>query len=177
MAIAKINLKESDVNAEINLEELIGPAARNEAVREVFFQAAFDALLTRLDQGKSVDGKNLPKYSKAYKESLDFAAFGKSDTVNMQLTSEMINSLAIKSENPKKFKIGFTEDIHNAKAYAHMTGYEGHPVLAGKVKPRNFFGWQDKELRAIAREIKGSADGADAISDNQVLKLLDRLIG
>jgi hypothetical protein len=176
MAIAKTNLSQQDVNVEIDLEKLLGSAAKNQAVQEVFFQAAFDRMLERLDQGVDVNGKALPKYSSAYKKSLEYAAFGKDGTVNMQLTTEMVNSLKIKSDDINKFKIGFEGDVNNAKAYAHMTGYKSHPVLDGKVKPRNFFGWSDKDLKAIASEIKPQNDSKQSVSDAAIIKLLDKLL-
>ena len=176
MAIAKPNLSQSDVNVEIDLEKLLGSSAKNEAVREVFFQAAFDRMLERLDNGLDVNGKALPKYSKAYKGSLEYAAFGKDGTVNMQLTTEMVNSLKIKSDDINKFKIGFDGEFNNTKAFAHMTGYKNHPILDGKVKPRNFFGWTDKELKSIANEIKPQNDSSGSVSDSAVLKLLDKLL-
>lgn len=177
MPIAKINLNESDVSAEIDLESLIGSAAKNKDVREVFFQRAYDLMLERLDNGIGADGKKLAKYSKAYKDSLEFAAFGKDSTVNMQLTSEMVNSLSIKNDNSKKFKIGFDGDFNNTKAYAHMTGYKGHKTLDGVAPKRLFFGWSDKELKSIASELKGASDVEPTLSDAQVISLLERLLG
>lgn len=176
MPIATPKITENDVSVEINLEKLLGPVAKNDAIREVFFQTAFDQMLERLDKGIDVDGKSLGKYSKAYKNSLEFQSFRKSDTVNMQLTSEMVNSLAVQNDSPTKFKIGFTGDFNNTKAFAHMTGYAGHPVLAGKVKPRNFFGWSDKTLKQIAADI-GPFQGTkeDITNQSQILNLLTKL--
>lgn len=177
MPIAKSNLDKSDVNVEIDLEKLLGGAAKNQAVQEVFFQAAFDRLIDRLDKGLGVNGKSLGKYSKSYKDSLEFAAFGKGSDVNMQLTSEMVNSLKIKSDDVNKFKIGFEGEFNNNKAFAHMTGYAGHPTLDGKVSPRVFFGWTDSELKAIAKELKPQNEATQRVSDTAIVNLLNRLLG
>jgi hypothetical protein len=177
MALTKQKLSQSDVSVEIDLEQLLGGAAKNSDVRETFFQLAFDKMLERLDAGKGVDGKALPKYSKAYKDSLEYAVYGKDGTVNMQLTGGMVQSVEILSQNSKKMKVGFVGDDENTKAYAHMTGYKGHPVLDGKVKPRNFFGWTDAELKSIARELRVDNAPNKTISDTVILKLLEKLTG
>lgn len=177
MPIQKRNLSQSEVSIEIDLEKLLGGAANNRIVREVFFQAAFDKMLERLDKGVGADGKNLPKYSKAYKNSLEYYVYGKDGTVNMQLTGGMVNSLEIKKSDNKKMTVGFSGDEENAKAYGHLTGFAGHPTLDGKVKPRNFFGWTDSELIAIAEDLKPNAQDEPKINDSKILSLLDRLIG
>lgn len=175
MPIQKRNLSQSEVSIEIDIEKLLGGVAKNQAVREVFFQAAFDKMLSRLDNGIGADGKPLPKYSKAYKDSLEYHVYGKDGVVNMQLTGGMVNSLEIKKSDDKKMTVGFSGDEENAKAYGHITGFVGHPTLDGKVKPRNFFGWTDSELVAIASDLKPSPQDESKINDSKILSLLDRL--
>lgn len=178
MAIQTKKLSQSQVSIDINIEKLLGGSAKNQAVREVFFQAAFDKMLARLDNGIGADGKPLAKYSKKYKDSLEYHVYGKDGTVNMQLTSGMVNSLDIIKTDDKKMTVGFVGDDENAKAYAHMTGFKGHPTLEGKVKARNFFGWTDTELIAIASELRPSNQGDESkINDSKILSLLDRLTG
>ncbi len=172
MPLSKTKLSESDVSTEIDIESLLGSAGRDKMTREVFFQAAFDVMLERLEQGRDVNGKLMSKYSKEYKESDAYNVFGKDGTVNMQLRGDMINSLAEKKSSKNKMVIGFVGDEQNAKAYAHMTGYKGHPTIRG-VKPREFFGWTDKELKAIANELKPS-NSSDILQDDKLLALLDR---
>jgi hypothetical protein len=175
MAIQKKSLKESDVSTEIDLKEVLGPIAKDQAVRETLFQVLFDQMIDRLSTGRGVDNKIMPKYSDAYKNSLAYKAFGKDGTVNLELTGDMINSVNIQKQNSSKMTIGFTGDVENAKAFAHMTGFEGHPTLDGKVKRRNFFGWTDKEIEAAAEELRPSINEDQVLSDNQILALLDRL--
>jgi hypothetical protein len=176
MAKPKLNLNESEVSQTIDLGSLLGKgAAKNETLRETFFQLAYDKLLERLSVGRGVDGKILPKYSKAYKNSLAYAAFGKDGTVNMQLTGDMINSVSILKKDSNNITVGFSK-TESAKAYGHITGFEGHPTLDGKVKPREFFGWTDKELNDIAKEIKPQVNNKELISDALILKVLDKVL-
>jgi hypothetical protein len=176
MALQKSNLKKDDVSIEIDTESLLGSSAKDASVKETFFQLAFDKMLERLDNGIGADGKKLGKYSTAYMNSLEFAAFGKDKTVNMQLTGGMVNSLQILKSTNTKMKVGF-EGEESVKAYAHMTGYQGHPTLDGKVAPRKFFGWTDSELKAIAREFRTETKSNDLVKDEVILRLIDRLVG
>lgn len=176
MALQKPTLKKEEVSTEIDLKSLLGASAKNESIRQVFFEAAFDKMLARLDQGRGVDGK-LHAYSKSYKDSLAFAAFGKSNTVNMQLTGDMVQSVTVLDSSETKLKIGIDDSEQAAKAYGHMTGMQGHPTLAGKVSARNWFGWKDSELIKIANAIKPEINNKSVVSDAAILKLLDKLVG
>ena len=176
MALQKPTLKKEEVSTEIDLKSPLGAASKNESIRQVFFEAAFDKMLARLDQGRGVDGK-LHAYSKSYKDSLAFAAFGKSNTVNMQLTGDMVQSVTVLDSSENKLKIGIDDSEQAAKAYGHMTGMKGHPTLAGKVDARNWFGWKDSELIKIANAIKPEINKKNLISDAAVLRLLDKLVG
>lgn len=176
MALTKLNENKDNLTVDIDIEKLLGSASKNEVIRETFFQLAYDSLLDRLDKGLSVDNKPLKAYSKSYKESLAYDVFGKDGTVNMELSGDMINSIVIKKQNSKTMTIGFDSKEESNKAYGHMTGMEGHPTLEGKVKPRNFFGWSDKELNNIAKELKPAIKEADLVSDAKLLSLIDRLL-
>lgn len=176
LALQKPTLKKEEVSTEINLKSLLGESSKNESIRQVFFEAAFDKMLARLDQGRGVDGK-LHAYSKSYKDSLAFAAFGKSNTVNMQLTGDMVQSVTVLDSSETKLKIGIDDVDQAAKAYGHMTGMKGHPTLDGKVDARNWFGWKDSELIKIADAIKPEINKRDILSDAVVLKLLNKLVG
>jgi hypothetical protein len=174
--LQKKTLKEEEVSTDIDLEKLLGGAARNEAVRAVFFEAAVDRLQKRLDEGRSVNGQ-LGTYSESYKNSLAFKVFGKSNPVNMQLTGDMLTSISELDSKNSKMKIGIIDELEAAKAYAHMTGFKGHPTLDGKVRKREWFGWTDKELKEIANAIKPEVNKKNTISDAAALKLLEKLVG
>lgn len=173
----KTNLAEKDLNVQIDIEKLLGKAAQNEVVRETFFQLAFDSLMARLDAGESVNGKAMKSYSKAYKDSLAFEVFSKDGTVNMQLTGDMVNDISIQKQSSKLMTIGFNDELQSQKAYAHMTGFAGHPHLDGKVKPREWFGWSDKELEAIAQDLRPELEEKELVNDEKILNLLERFVG
>lgn len=176
MALSKLNKDKDNLTIDINIEKLLGSASNNEVIRETFFQLAYDKLVDRLDKGLSVDNKPLKGYSASYKGSLAYDVFGKDGTVDMQLTGDMISSIDIKKQNSTTLTVGFGSKEESNKAYGHMTGMEGHPTLEGKVRPRNFFGWSDKELNDIARELRPAISKANLVSDAKLLTLIDRLL-
>lgn len=177
MALTKTKLNKDALTVSIDLEKLLGGVAKNTAVRETFFQLALDSLMARLDSGKNINGASLGKYSKSYINSLAFHVFGKSKTVNMQLTGDMVNDIEIKKQSDKMLEIGFGSEENSQKAYGHMTGFKGHPTLEGKVAKREWFGWSDKELEAIAKDMRPEVSAKEAVSDAKVLGLLERLVG
>lgn len=168
MALTKTNLSKSDVNVEIDLETLLGPQARDPDVRETFFQLALERLLERTESGRAVDNSIFPAYSPKYKESLAFAAFGKSSTPNLTLTGDMLASIQIIDQNESRMIVGVSSD-QAPKAYNHMTG--------DTVPQRAFLGWTDTELEDIAAEFQPSLfdNPEELVSDQQVLNLLGRL--
>jgi hypothetical protein len=175
MSLQKKTLKESEVSTDINLKELMGDLSNNKVVRNVFLQMALDKLQERLDSGRGVDGKLAP-YSQSYKDSASYKIWGKSSTVNMQLSGDMLAAIKELNSSNGKIKIGIDDSTEAAKAYGHMTGMKGHPTLAGKVPVRNWFGWTDKELEQIATELTPeAATQKETITDQDVLRILERM--
>lgn len=170
MALQTKKVEIGEVSTEIDLKKLLGQSSKNDSIREVFYQAAFDKLIERLDQGRGVDGK-LHRYSKAYMNSLEFHAFGKTKTVNMQLTGDMVHSIKPIDSNDSFIKIGIDDELQAAKAHGHMTG------MNGKTQPRNWFGWKDSELKSIADSIKPEVNNKSVITDAIITKLLNKLVG
>jgi phage gpG-like protein len=172
-------IEKDEVSVEIDLKGLVGDLAKNREVREAFYQVAIDKLNDRLDSGRNYKNMLYPgkakEYSKEYKDSLDYKAFNKSGTVNMQLTDAMRSSIELAKQNESTIKIAVGED-QARKAFGHMSGFEGHPTIKGMPK-REWFGWTDKELKEIAREFKPLKNEPKAVTDDKVLRLLDRLLG
>lgn len=177
--LIKSKLSESDVSVEIDIEALLGSSAKNQAVRETFAQMAFDRMFERLESGVDVDGKKMAGYSQSYINSKEFKAYGKDkNSVNMQLTGGMAYSVDILNQSNTKMKLGFVGEDEIVKAYAHMTGYKGHPTLAGKVPVRKFFGWTEKDLKEISDNLRPDTPSKkEKIKDAMILDLISRLVG
>ncbi len=96
----------------------------------------------------------------------------------MQLTGDMVSSVSeIKTENKSSMIIGIDDEEQAAKAFGHITGFEGHKYLEGKVAPRKWFGWKDSELKSIAAAIKPQVNKSSIVSDAAILKILNKLVG
>lgn len=172
----KPKLSEDEVSQTIDLKKVLGEVSEVESVSEAFAQALIDKIVARTTLGRDVSGKIFPKYSKSYSESLAFKVFGKSrGDVNMTLTGDMLASIEPEIEQGK-LKIQVTGSDNILKAFAHMTGYRGHPFLAGKPK-REFFGISEKELAEVKKnflpDLSQESKKNDEIIINKLRKLVD----
>jgi hypothetical protein len=141
-------LTESEVSQTIDLEKWTGANLDSdpELVREIG-QAVVDYMKERVSTGKGVDRQTFKRntYSKQYQQSLDFKAAGKSPSpVNMELSGDMLGSIDLVDNGSQvKIMIGGSEAV---KAFAHQTGYEGHPTIPNGKYKREFFGITRQEF-------------------------------
>ena len=177
----KLKLTESEVSQEIDLEKVLGAASDIPAVTEAFSQALLDHIRERTESGRDVNGKIFPSakksdgYSESYKDSLAFKVYGKTNKINMRLTGDMLDTMFADQSNGK-LKLTFDGPENNIKAYAHMSGFEGHPTIKG-AKPREVFGIPDKELEKIAKEYKPNLNKEAQKNDKIILNKLMKVFG
>lgn len=172
----KIQLSEDEVSQTIDIKKILGDASGIDSVTEAFAQALIDKMVERTESGRDVNGKVFPKYSKSYSESLAFKVFDKSrGDVNMSLTGDMLASIEPEIDQGK-LKLSVTGDENILKAYAHNTGYKGHPVLEGKAK-REFFGITDAELAKIKKNFLPDLTKESKKADEAIVKTLLKLLG
>lgn len=172
----KIKLTEAEVSQEIDLKQALGGLSEVEPVSEAFSQAVLDHIKERTQSGRDVNGNLFAPYSKAYKDSLAFKVYGKGKKVNMTLTGDMLETMFTDASNGK-LTIKLDGDQNNVKAFAHITGFQGHPTLDGKVRPRQFFGVTDKDLAKIAENFKPKLTAAANNNDMIILNKLKKLFG
>lgn len=167
------------VKFKVNLDEMFGERFKtNQSTREAIGQAVIDKIVERT-QELNVDkfGKSLGRYSDAYKKSLDFkVSKGGQSEVNLTLTGDMLASLTIIEQTDRTITVGFDDSDQNAKAYGHISGMAGHPVLDGKVKKRDFMGLPKSEINAIANEFEDQVRTIDEIEDAETREDLDRAV-
>jgi hypothetical protein len=125
----------------------------NDALRISLGQELVDAIERQAKQGRDKNGNKFTppsnKYSDEYADTLPFKAFGKTKgRVNMTLTGSMLNAIRVKSVEPNKITIGFSESdkLQSNKAHGHITGNVG--------KERDFFGLPDSKVNEIAEKYK-----------------------
>lgn len=176
-----LKLSESEVSQTINLRDLLGGLASDQTVTESFKAALVDHIRERTRSGRDVDGKLFPKakksdgYSKSYQNSLAFKVYGKTNEIDMTLTGDMLDTMKVE-EKGFDIKITFDGLLNNTKAFAHITGFEGHPTIKD-TKPRKFFGITDKELEKIAMNFKPDLSSESRRNDETILAKLFRLFG
>ncbi len=175
MTAVKRTLKEDEVSLTIDLEDLFGVDVSDKPeIKQAVGQAIIDKIVSRTGSGKGVDGGKFQKYSESYTESLAFKAAGKSkDSVNLKLFGDMLGTLDVLSDEGNKLKIGWDDELQNAKAYNHNTG--------DTLPKREFFGLSDSEVKEIKNEFIGEAIGRVALDieatsfEKQALGFLDAL--
>lgn len=114
-----------------------------------------ERIVSRTTKGIDKDGEKFPKYSKSYKESLDFKVAGKKGRpVDLQLSGDMLAALDVLNQTSRSVTIGFEPGSEeNAKADGNIRGTYGKPSPNPK-KARDFLGISDDELAKIVRFVK-----------------------
>ena len=186
--MAAPTFKKSKVEQTINLEETFGVSFKNlRSLREAIGEAILQKIRTRTEAGTSMsfsatgagrEGRLKSPYSKEYKNSLDFKAFGKSPgKINMTLTGDMLGLMDVKKQTGESITIGWDEKDENAKAFNHSIG--------DTVPRRPFFGISKSELSNIKKEFGSeiraavksrNAEGSKAF-ESRVAGLLNLITG
>lgn len=144
----------------VKLSEIFGQPIEDEALRSSIGQKILDIIRERSESGVGLDGR-FPGYSKAYKESLDYQAFGKDGTVNLRLTGDMLELMDIVDESEDQIKIGWDDPNEAAKAHGHITGSVG--------KKRDFFGLRPSEINEIKKEFQSEIERGGTDERNESL--------
>lgn len=155
--MAAPKFSKNNVEQTIDLKEMFGVSFKGRPLlREALGQAILDKIRDRSDDGRGISfdksGNGRPvklktPYSKAYTNSLDFKAFGKSkNKVNMELTGDMLGLMDVKRQTSDTITIGWDERDENNKAFNHATG--------DTVPRRPFFGCSKSELKTIGKQFK-----------------------
>ena len=105
--------------------------------------------------GKDNAGGNFPKYSKSYRNSLDYKIAHKSGNVNLTQTGDMLQDIEVLSVSRDKMIIGFENgSISNDKADGHITGWQGRSDVK-----RPFLGFEGREKRVLEGLIRKHETG------------------
>lgn len=117
--------------------------------RQVVGQQIIDFIVDRTRRGLGIDNKPFTGYSESYKQSDDFAAAGKSSTVNLTLTGDMLSDLQVLTHTAGIITIGYTEGSdENERAMWHRQPRPN--VKTGALAPtRDFLGISEKDLNLI----------------------------
>lgn len=141
-----------DPKLEIDLKEIFRQRIANRDLRDEIGQKILDLINKRTASGEGLDGTFKP-YSKEYRTSREFKAFGKSPgKVNLSLTGDMMGLMDVIESSSSKIKIGWDSADEAAKAHGHIVGAD---LPNGKKLPkRDFFGLTDSELAELRAAFK-----------------------
>lgn len=130
--------------------------------RQAIAQDVIDFIVKRSKDGRDVNGKRFPGYSKEYTKSLDFKIAGKSKSnIDLTLSGEMLDSIQLISEKSGNLLIGFDKSDAklNGKAEGNQLGTYGRSKpIAGKARP--FLGISKDDLRSILSKYKEGGEDA-----------------
>ena len=118
--------------------------------RRDFGKAIIREIKKRTAAGIDADGKAFKGYSKDYKDSQEFKAFGKSSGVNLKLSGDMLSSLTVKEVNFGSITIGFDDPEEEAKAHGNISGSYGQS-FGNPSKARNFVGLSESALEEVKK--------------------------
>lgn len=158
------------VSQKVDLSELFGKTNLSNSFKERVGQAIIDRMLERIDKEVSVHGKSYPgeagSYSDEYASSIEFKAAGKTKgDVNLRKRGSLLNLMTIIDNSGDSIEIGWDDQINNAKAHGHMTGFNGKNLD----KKREFFGANMKILKEVKSEyideLKTDTESRDSDND------------
>ena len=145
------------VSITVDLKEIFGTDIQRD-LGERLGTAFVDRIVKSAEGGKSPKGHALKKYDDDYVASDEFKAAGKSkNKVNMTLYGDMLAQMEVLNFSDSKVTIGWQDSTQNAKAYAHMTGYRGHPTIKNGTK-REFFFVSQKMIDEVKEEFAGEVE-------------------
>lgn len=105
-------------------------------------------IVERTQNGLDKNGAKFKGYSKSYMKSLDFKNAGKSKSVDLQLSGDMLAALELLNDKNGKIVIGYKRGTtENDKAEGNILGsYGGDPDPR---KARDFLGIDKKKLKEL----------------------------
>lgn len=155
------------------LEHLTGPELRR------FGDAVIRKIKANLANGLDANGNRMRPYSKEYKQSEQYAAFGKSPTPNLKLTGDLWASMVVKDITPFNVIIGFDDSNEGAKAHGNFTGSYGKPYSRPSLA-RQFFGLPEEQVTEIKNKFKFSITSQliseqESLISGSILSFIQRL--
>lgn len=120
--------------------------------RKAIAQEVIQFIVDRTKSGKDKDGRNFKGYTKEYKESLTFKLGGKSSSVNLTLTGEMLGELDLLNQSNGNLRIGYDKgrEALNGKVEGNREGTYGQKKQV--TSPRDFLGLSSSALNKILKK-------------------------
>lgn len=129
------------------------PKGLTRAQRKKVADLVIEFIVDRTQSGLDESGRRFKKYSKAYRESLDFRNAGKSPSrVNLQLSGDMLAALTLLEERDGKIKVGYEKGSdEEGRAEGNILGSYGGDPDPSKARP--FLGIKPDNLKKIIKMV------------------------
>lgn len=137
-AIITLDLKALAAQKPRALRSALSSFINRPGFKRTFAQNVIARILERTNSGIDRNSNSFKAYSKAYRESRDFALYNKGSTVNLRLTGRMQGNFQVTGMDTNTIKIGITDSEEALKAHGHINGSSTLPK-------RDFFGLPNDE--------------------------------
>lgn len=162
-------IKKKNIQTRIDI-----PSGLTPEQRELLGEKIVDKIRERTKDGLSATGRPFKGYSKEYKESLDFKIAGKSSTVDLSSTGDMLAELDVIKNNNRYILVGYEKDHPDAgKVQGNVTGEYGNPRPV--TRPRDFIGLPKKWVDILAEEVKLELPNFEDEKKGVIANILSRL--
>lgn len=164
----KRKIAKNEVSQTINLKEFFGRNVSSDE-KSRFISEAINRIIERTQDGKSIDNRSFKNYTKEYAEKKGVSR----SAVDLTLLGDMLLSINSEQQRTNVVKLKIDESNQAAKAFAHSTGFQGHPRIKNGPK-RDFFGLSKDEAQSIADRVKNNDD--TSILGNASQEVRDRVL-
>ena len=140
----------------IAIPEDLGPSEREALAKDIveFIRQRTERGVGVRETSRGFINVDFPKYSKIYKENLDYKVAGKSSKVNLTLSGDMLIALDVLKTRRGEIVIGYERGSEeNDRAEGNILGTYGTDTPNPR-RARNFLGISDRDLEELLAEYK-----------------------
>jgi hypothetical protein len=142
------------------------PLLRRDSIKLEYGRRAIEEIRQNTARSKDKNDSRFESYSDAYKSSLAYRAFGKSSTVNLELSGQMLSDLEVLGATRTGVQVGFSGGLSERKAHGHITG------ARGRLPVRDFLGLPpDDEEKLLKETIRSFQDGTPVVDFQDLARI------
>jgi len=162
--------------AKTNIQETISiPSGLTQPFKEELGIRILEEVRARTSRGIDKNSKSFKGYTTEYKASRDFKIAGKSSSVNIRLTGDLLAELDIISINSSSIVIGY-DTGHELAGQAEGNTIGSYGKASGNAsKARDFIGLPEKIVNRIVEEMKQEPEFAETRAARS--EAIDNILG
>jgi len=145
--------------------------------REVLGREIIDFIVNRTQSGLDKNNRPFKGYSDAYVDSVEFKAAGKSSTVNLSLTGDMLAELSLLRHAPGTITIGYENGTDENQQAEWMVDPQRNRAT-GKTRPkRDFLGIAQKDLDVLVKSFLPGEQTEETRVQREARAIINRILG